>query len=458
MPNQLNLSGITHLVLAFATIDPVTYKIGLRDTADDDVYREFLSLPDSVSKWIGIGGFQFTDSDQPTHQTFSKMSSSKENRKAFTDSLQQFLSTYKFSGVDIDWEWPGNSDRGGDSGDKANQVELLQDMRQALGNNIGLGVAIPAQYTYLQNIDLKGLEAQVDWLSILTYDLHGAWDATTPGLGPKIRPHTDLQEVDTALNLLWGTQIDSRKINMGIANYGRGYTVEKKECAYFGCTYTGPSKAGSCTLQEGILSSCEIRRLISEKHLSWKVIQGGAEVNEVTWDDQWIAWDDTNTLGKKLELANDRCLGGTALWAIDYDFSGAITTCFVTDSLLPTFSVSIFRYPPNFIAVSRISFFGLTSSLYAAPSFRCSPNFIAASGIGVFGLTSSFHAALLVSSLRFSASISASIISAFRVCPVQRATSFVGSSIVCSSQYAASIFRCTISSGLERPRLISSWH
>ncbi|KAH4000096.1 hypothetical protein HBH98_070970 [Parastagonospora nodorum] len=319
MPNQLNLSGITHLVLAFATIDPVTYKIGLRDTADDDVYREFLSLPDSVSKWIGIGGFQFTDSDQPTHQTFSKMSSSKENRKAFTDSLQQFLSTYKFSGVDIDWEWPGNSDRGGDSGDKANQVELLQDMRQALGNNIGLGVAIPAQYTYLQNIDLKGLEAQVDWLSILTYDLHGAWDATTPGLGPKIRPHTDLQEVDTALNLLWGTQIDSRKINMGIANYGRGYTVEKKECAYFGCTYTGPSKAGSCTLQEGILSSCEIRRLISEKHLSWKVIQGGAEVNEVTWDDQWIAWDDTNTLGKKLELANDRCLGGTALWAIDYD-------------------------------------------------------------------------------------------------------------------------------------------
>jgi hypothetical protein len=88
---------------------------------------------------------------------------------------------------------------------------------------------------------------------------------------------------------------------------------------WYGCTFTGPSKAGSCTLQDGILSSCEIRRLISEKHLSWKVIDGGAEVNEVSWADQWIAWDNDNTLNKKFELANDRCLGGTALWAIDYD-------------------------------------------------------------------------------------------------------------------------------------------
>lgn len=348
MPNQLDLSGITHLVLAFATIDPATYKVGLREIADDEVYKQFLALPDSISKWIGIGGFQFTDSDQPTHETFSKMSSSKENRKAFTDSLQEFLSTYKFSGVDIDWEWPGNSDRGRNPSDKANQVELLKDMRQALGNNVGLGVAIPAQYIYLQNMDLKGLEAQVDWLSILTYDLHGAWDATTPGLGPKIRAHTDLQEVDAALGLLWGTQIDSRKVNMGIANYGRGYTVEKKDCAYFGCTYTGPSKAGSCTLQEGILSSCEIRRLISEKNLSWKVIEGGAEVNEVTWDDQWIAWDDHSTLDKKRELANDRCLGGTALWAIDYDVCP-------TDSSSPQPGIPSSSAAPSQPATSQIA-------------------------------------------------------------------------------------------------------
>ncbi|KAL5113577.1 hypothetical protein ACEQ8H_008557, partial [Pleosporales sp. CAS-2024a] len=318
MPSQLNLAGITHLVLAFATIDPATFKVGMRDPSDKKVYEQFLRL-DRVSKWIGIGGFQFSDGDQPTHQTFSRMASSKENRKAFIESLQQFLSTWKFTGVDIDWEWPGNADRGGSPGDGANQVELLTELRQALGTKIGLGVVLPSQYEYMKNMNPKGLQAQVDWLSILTYDLHGVWDAGIPGLGAFIKPHTDLQEMEKILDLIWNIPLDSKKVNMGIANYGRGYTVADKSCMHYGCPYTGPSKAGSCTLQEGILSSCEIRRMVSDRHLTWDIIAGGAETNEVMWDDQWISWDDDNTLSKKLELANDRCLGGTALWAIDYD-------------------------------------------------------------------------------------------------------------------------------------------
>jgi hypothetical protein len=58
--------------------------------------------------------------------------------------------------------------------------------------------------------------------------------------------------------------------------------------------------------------------MISEKHLTCKVIVGSAETNELTWDDQWVSFNDAGTLAKKPELANDRCLGGTALWAIDY--------------------------------------------------------------------------------------------------------------------------------------------
>ncbi|KAF1914807.1 hypothetical protein BDU57DRAFT_549890 [Ampelomyces quisqualis] len=316
-PNQLDLSGITHLVLAFAMIDPTTFQVRLMNPEDENIYKEFLALPDNVSKWIGIGGFEFSDPG-PTHHAWSDMTSTQQNRKAFIDSLKQFLSIWKFRGVDIDWEWPGHESRGGNAQDGANQVELVKEMRQALGNDFGIGVVIPAQYDYMKNMDPKGLEAQVDWLTILTYDLHGAWDASIPGLGPKIKPHTDLKEIDESLKLIWSSNIDSKKINLGIANYGRGYTVTDKNCMYYGCSYTGSSKSGSCTLQDGVLSTCEIRRIINEKHLTWKVISGGAEVNEVSWDDQWIAWDDRGTLGKKLELANDRCLGGTSLWAIDY--------------------------------------------------------------------------------------------------------------------------------------------
>jgi hypothetical protein len=284
---------------------------------DEEIYKQFMALPDNIEKWLGIGGFEFTDPG-PTRTTFSDMTSIKQNRKAFIDSLQKFCSKWKFRGIDIDWEWPGHESRGGNPKDGANQVGLFKEMRQAFGSNFGLGVVIPAQYEYSKNMDLKGLEAQADWLTILTYDLHGPWDANIPGLGPKIKPHTDLKEIDEAMKVLWSSNIDSKKVNMGIANYGRGYTVANRNCMYYGCNFTGPSKAGFCTLQEGVLSVCEIQRLVAEKKAYLSTIAGGAEAKEASWDDQWISFDDADTIAKKLGLANDRCLGGTALWAIDY--------------------------------------------------------------------------------------------------------------------------------------------
>jgi hypothetical protein len=316
-PSQLDTTGITHLVLAFATFDPKTFQVGLMNRDDEDIYKQFMALPDNIEKWLGIGGFEFTDPG-PTRTAWSDMTSTQQNRKAFIDSLQQFCSKWKFRGIDIDWEWPSHESRGGNPKDGANQVELFKEMRQAFGDNFGLGVVIPAQYEYLKNMDVKGLETQANWLTVLVYDLHGPWDANIPGLGPKIKPHTDLKEIDDAMKLLWSSNIDSKKVNMGISNYGRGYTVADKNCMYYGCTFTSPSKAGSCTLQEGVLSICEIRRLIDEKNARVGVIAGGAEAKEASWDDQWVSFDDSDTIAKKQELANDRCLGGTALWAIDY--------------------------------------------------------------------------------------------------------------------------------------------
>lgn len=39
----------------------------------------------------------------------------------------------------------------------------------------------------MKGFDLKGLEPYVDWLNVMTYDLHGSWDRPTLAL-----PHTNL--------------------------------------------------------------------------------------------------------------------------------------------------------------------------------------------------------------------------------------------------------------------------
>ncbi len=45
-----------------------------------------------------------------------------------------------------------------------------------------------------------------------------------------------------------------------------------------------------------------------------------AGVEIVTWNtNQWVSWDDTKTLKMKVDYANNRCLGGLMVWAIDLD-------------------------------------------------------------------------------------------------------------------------------------------
>ncbi|KAJ4313602.1 hypothetical protein N0V94_006872 [Neodidymelliopsis sp. IMI 364377] len=316
-PSNIDTTGLTHLILSFATINPQTFAVGPMHPDDEKIYRDFLDLKDGSQKWVGIGGWEFSDAGVTRH-TWSEMASTKSNRSAFIASLLRFLDKWNFQGVDIDWEWPGAESRGGNPAiDKRNQIDLMVELRQSLGSR-GLSVVLPAQYEYLKNLDPKALEAQVDYFNVLSYDLHGPWDATVPGEGAYIKPHTDLKEIDTALNLFWFNGVSPNKINLGVANYGRGYTVADKGCAKYGCAWTGPSKAGECTQLEGVLSQCEIQRIIKAKNLGPSIIAGGAGVKQIFFDGQWVGYDDSETLQLKTGLANNRCLGGTALWAIDY--------------------------------------------------------------------------------------------------------------------------------------------
>lgn len=52
-PNQLNVDGFTHLIMAYITIDPDTFHVHTMHSGDEELYQQFLALPGSVSKWIG---------------------------------------------------------------------------------------------------------------------------------------------------------------------------------------------------------------------------------------------------------------------------------------------------------------------------------------------------------------------------------------------------------------------
>lgn len=167
-------------------------------------------------------------------------------------------------------------------------------------------------------MDPKGMEPFVDWFGFMAYDLHGSWDAEVKTIGALVRAQTDLRDIVNNTLPLWFDKLDPAKINMGLAYYGRGFTLTDKSCNYIGCSFSSPSKPAPCTNFKGIMSHREIKQLIKEKKLTPTLIDE-AQIKQITWDDQWIGYDDSDTIAAKIQTANSLCMGGTMIWSIDFD-------------------------------------------------------------------------------------------------------------------------------------------
>ena len=101
-----NVAELIGNSFAFGTIDPTTLAVQATDETESTLLQEIRSLkflqPD-LQLWLSLGGWSFSDADQPTRYTFSDLAASEADQKAFFASLISFMGTYGFDGVDIDW-------------------------------------------------------------------------------------------------------------------------------------------------------------------------------------------------------------------------------------------------------------------------------------------------------------------------------------------------------------------
>jgi GH18 family chitinase len=156
------------------------------DTNDvNALIEEFISLKETnpaLSCFMSIGGWDFNSGDTATY--WSDMVSTSAGRKSFAKEVLHIMQTYGFDGVDLDWEYPVDSDRGGSASDKANYVLLIYQLREtfsASGQTYGISFTIPSSYWYLQHFDVPAmLKAGADWTNLMSYDLHGVWDGDNP--------------------------------------------------------------------------------------------------------------------------------------------------------------------------------------------------------------------------------------------------------------------------------------
>jgi len=331
LPENIPLGVYTHINFAFAGIDPVTFEVVPASADDVDLYRQLTRLKKrdpALQVWIAIGGWAFND-DGPTHRTFSDLAAASEARQAvFFRSLISFMSTYNFDGVDIDWEYPRDRDRGGQPADYTNFPKFMSNLKNALTQGShgreGLSITVPVSFWYLQHFDLIELEKSIDFFNVMSYDLHGLWDKGNIWLGAFLNAHTNLTEISEYLDLFWRNNIMPSKMNLGLAFYSRTFMVADKNCVTSGgdrgCMFDSVGEAGPCSRDDigGTLTNAELADQIRRAGVSPRLDRAAA-VKIAVVGRKWIAYDDKESWKIKVDFARKLCFGGVLVWAVSQD-------------------------------------------------------------------------------------------------------------------------------------------
>lgn len=193
---------------------------------------------------ISIGGWT-------RGENFHAMALTAGSRAIFINSVIEFLKTYPFlDGIDIDWEYPGINrpkdpndqyDRGCPGGpeDKENFTALLREVREAYNkNNMAnklLTIACSAGYDKLELQELGIYYKYLDFINVMTYDFHGAWETITNHHSPLFANPDDPSgsapvdikhkyNTETALKIYTDVyKIPKEMLNVGAPFYSRGW-------------------------------------------------------------------------------------------------------------------------------------------------------------------------------------------------------------------------------------------
>ncbi|OAN17653.1 chitinase [Photobacterium jeanii] len=154
----------------------------------------------SIGGWAETGGHFGPDGKRVADGGFYSMTTNADGSinhagiEKFAASAVEAMRKYKFDGLDIDYEYPTSMAGAGNPDDKnfmeprrpylwASYQELMKVLRQKLdhasaqdGIHYMLTIAAPSSGYLLRGMETFDVTKYLDYVNIMSYDLHGAWN------------------------------------------------------------------------------------------------------------------------------------------------------------------------------------------------------------------------------------------------------------------------------------------
>jgi chitinase len=344
--------------------DADEYKLMFVDPNDADFITAINGMKAKNPKMkhiMSVGGWNFPAG------YWSKMASSPDSRAKFTKSLQDFVTKYKFDGVDVDWEFPTSGartdnvkitcdlfrtveDPGGSADDSKNVVALFHDMRGALPN-ASLSFASPANCDNARLASIKDLAKYLDYFHIMSYDYtvsdipDGAMFSPNAPLYLPAKPAVQMS-IDYTVQCYLNEGINASQLQLGIGYYGHtwwndelteeqwqqfggkvGGKIQGACCGPFKQTYGGMFGKGA--QQCGSLMYSEIVAAGFENYFDNVTLSDIGYLSKDSADGytkkgMWVTYNSPRSLTNITEYAMAQGLAGVFAWdatmdSVDYD-------------------------------------------------------------------------------------------------------------------------------------------
>ncbi|TSC33658.1 glycosyl hydrolase family 18 protein [Corallococcus sp. Z5C101001] len=317
-------------------------------------FKELKKTNPQLKLLISIGGWSWS-------KYFSQVAATAASRTAFVKSCVDLYVKGQFPGVtpangvgvfdgiDVDWEYPtggGLPDNISSPADKVNYTLLMQEFRTQLsavtsqtGQPYLLTIASGASPDLLANkqetVKLAGI---LDWINVMSYDYHGAFEST-------VNFHSALNRVtgdpgandgfytDGSISKMLQLGVPASKIVLGVPFYGRGWgNVPNVNNGLFQSGV--PTKGTWDDGQSGLTG------VFDYKDLKANYERAGSGYTKFLHPESkqaylyspstkvWVAYDDPESVAAKSDYILAKGLGGAMFWELSGDDGGLVNALY----------------------------------------------------------------------------------------------------------------------------------
>ncbi|KAL0842015.1 hypothetical protein ABMA28_014232 [Loxostege sticticalis] len=327
-PEQVDPSMCTHIVYAWAHLDPDTYALVPGNPEldiENDFYGKMTELRmKGVKVIIGAGGLEDSEDEK-----WVEMTSSPEKIDIFVESVVKFLNRWNFDGLQIAWQYPVCKQTpctDFDISEKENFSILLAKMSKALHqHNFELSALVSSSPEVAAlAYDPEVLTATTDWIALAANDYYASTSGKTAYLVPL--ETIELAGINSFNSSLayWSSVVPVQQLVVGVPAYARSYTLRSTGSSSVKAPVTGPGLPGHFTRVPGFLAYYEI--CPGAKSSRWQETRtqdGTFAVHRSQWA-SYLRPEEVHRVGASAATAG---LRGAALWALDLDDFRALCSC-----------------------------------------------------------------------------------------------------------------------------------